>query len=161
MSIQTDFVTIIIALLLLAPIISLTNRIRKFRYRTKRRNSYISKTIDEIDYLKGKEFEEYLEALFHKVGYKSQLTKGSHDFGADLVMKSDRKKIIIQAKRYKGTVGVKAVMEVYAAMAYYKADEGYVFTNSTYTKNAVELAEATGVILCDKNDIIRIRERIK
>lgn len=126
----------------------------------KRRKAFISSNMAAVDSMSGLEFEYYLEALFHKKGYRSMVTKGSHDFGADLIMKSDQKKIVIQAKRSKTRVGVKAVMEIYAAKAYYRADEAYVFTNAYYTKSAKELAEATGVYLCDREDIIKIRNKI-
>lgn len=126
----------------------------------KRRKAFISSNMVAVDNMSGIDFEHYLEALFHKRGYHSIVTKGSHDFGADLIMKSDRKKIVIQAKRSKTKISVKAVMEIYAAKAYYRADEAYVFTNSYYTKSAKELAEATGVYLCDREDIIKMRNKI-
>jgi len=47
----------------------------------------------------------------------------------------------------KNRVGISAVQEIYAAQAYYKAHEGWVLTNSVYTRQAKELAEACNVKL--------------
>ncbi|WP_438357468.1 restriction endonuclease, partial [Bacillus toyonensis] len=49
--------------------------------------------------------------------------------------------------RTKNRVGISAVQEVYAAQAYYKAHEGWVVTNSVYTRQAKELVEACHVKL--------------
>lgn len=133
----------------------------KIKLELKRKNKklYAKAKMYEIDRMSGSEFEKYLEALFYSKGYHSIVTQSSYDFGADLIMKNSSKIIVIQAKRYKGKVGAKAVMEVYSAQAYYKADEAYVFTNSYFTKQARELARATNVILCDRDSIIKFRNQ--
>jgi len=59
----------------------------------------------------------------------------------DLIAKKNGRTYIIQAKRYQGTVGNKAVQEVIAAVSYYNGDEGWVVTNSTFTPSAVALAQ--------------------
>jgi restriction system protein len=69
-------------------------------------------------------------------GYDVRGTPATGDQGADLIAERDGKKIIIQAKRYEGTVGNKAVQEVSEAVSYYGGDEGWVVTNSTFTASA-------------------------
>lgn len=76
----------------------------------------------DIDNMDGFLFEGYLVVLFKKLGYKPQVTKKVGDYGADLILKG-KKKIVVQAKRYKGNVGLQAVQEVYSAKAFYKCDE--------------------------------------
>ncbi|MFP7224791.1 restriction endonuclease [Priestia filamentosa] len=107
--------------------------------------------IQYIDQMDGFQFETYLKALFQQLGYKAQVTPKSGDFGADLIMKRQQK-IVIQAKRYgsKNRVSLSAVQEVYGAQAYYKADEAWVITNSSFTKSARALAEACNVQLFDR-----------
>lgn len=92
--------------------------------------------------------------FFQQLGYKIQVTPSSGDFGADLVMKG-KEKIVIQAKRYsaKNRVSLSAVQEVYAAKAYYKANQAWVVTNSYFTKQAKELAAACDVTLVDRADL--------
>lgn len=110
--------------------------------------------IQYIDQMDGFQFETYLKALFQQLGYKAQVTPKSGDFGADLIMKGQQK-IVIQAKRYgsKNRVSLSAVQEVYGAQAYYKADEAWVITNSSFTKSARALAEACNVQLFDRKDL--------
>ncbi len=90
------------------------------------------------------EFEEYLEVLFKKLGYKVKRTKASNDYGADLILYGDRR-IAIQAKRYNKTVGVKAVQEVNSARQYYNTTYAWVITNNYFSSNAVNLASVANV----------------
>ena len=114
----------------------------------------IQSGIKDIDKMNGYEFEQYLRALFKKLGYRPDLTKKSGDYGADLILEG-KNKIVIQAKRYgyKNRVSLDAVREVYASMAYYRANEGWVITNSFFTKQAKELAKACNVKLLDRYEL--------
>ncbi|WP_332631998.1 restriction endonuclease [Halalkalibacter flavus] len=109
--------------------------------------------IHEIDQMDGYEFERYLKELFKSRGYSVIKTPNSGDFGADVLIEKDGFKIAIQAKRYQGNVGIKAVQEIQSAMLYYKSDEAWVITNSNYTKSAKELAEKTGVRLVNREKL--------
>ena len=82
----------------------------------------------------------------------------SGDQGADLIAKKDGRTIIIQAKRYQGTVGNKAVQEVASAVSFYGGDEGWVITNSTFTPSARALAQKTNVRLFEGRDLERLGE---
>ena len=106
--------------------------------------------IDEIDKMDGYQFEEYLALLFRQHGYKADVTRKSGDFGADLILQKDGVKIVVQAKRHKQNVGIKAVQEVYASMAHYKANEAWVVTNSEFTEAARKLARANNVKLINR-----------
>ncbi|MCR8872000.1 restriction endonuclease [Peribacillus frigoritolerans] len=89
--------------------------------------------IYEVDQMPGAVFEEFLEILLTRRGYQVRLTSASGDFGADLILTTDTKIIAVQAKRYKNTVGVKAVQEIVGAKSYYCADECWVITNNYFT----------------------------
>ncbi|WP_429675644.1 restriction endonuclease [Bacillus pseudomycoides] len=110
--------------------------------------------IQFIDKMDGFQFEVYLKALFRELGYRPEVTKRSCDYGVDVILKG-RNRIVIQAKRYgiKNRVGIRAVQEVYAGKAYYKADEAWIVTNSFYTKQAEELAKACQVKLIDRFEL--------
>jgi restriction system protein len=110
--------------------------------------------IAQIDKMDGDEFERYLEQFFKAQGYKSIKTKASGDFGADVIIEKNNIRIAIQAKRHGQNVGVKAVQEVVAAKAHYKAHEAWVVTNSEYTEQAVRLAKSNGVKLIDRQQLI-------
>lgn len=107
----------------------------------------------DIDSFAGLQFEAFLETLFTKMGYHSIKTKASGDQGADLVLEKAGKTLVVQAKRYTGSVGNDAVQQVVAAKAYYNAHEGAVITNSVYTKSAKELAAANDIKLWDRSDL--------
>lgn len=111
-------------------------------------------SIKKVDKMTGIEFENFLLTHFKALGCKAETTKASNDYGADLIIEYKRRRISIQAKRYHGTIGVKAVQEVIGSMAYYGTDYGLVITNSHYSKNAQELALANHVILWDRDVLI-------
>lgn len=117
--------------------------------------------IDQIDSMDGKTFEKYLEVLFEKLGYRVERTQYIGDYGADLVTIKDGVKTIIQAKRFKGKVNVKAVQEAVAAKGYYGCSKAMVVTNSYYTKPAIELAKANNVQLWNRNDLVRALLSVK
>lgn len=146
--------SIIILAVFLMVGISVFNRIRV--------NQKLAKSgIKEIDKMDGIQFERYLSTLFKKLGYKVQVTRASGDFGADLVLIRENKKIIVQAKRYKSNVGIKAVQEIASAKLHYKATDAWVVTNSFFTNAAVKLAKSNHVHLINRNDLIELILSIK
>lgn len=100
--------------------------------------------------LSGVEFEIWISKLLKENGFADvRGTPATGDQGADLIAKKDGKTIIIQAKRYQGTVGNKAVQEVISAVQFYRGDEGLVITNSTFTPSAKALAHRSNIKLID------------
>ena len=119
-------------------------------------NMRLSKSrIYEVDRMDGKTFEKYLEVLFRKLGYKVERTRYIGDYGADLIVSNDGIKTVMQAKRFKNKVGVKAIQEALAAKGYYECTEAMVVTNSFYTKQAIELAKANRVKLWNREDLVK------
>lgn len=110
--------------------------------------------IGDIDRMDGLAFEQYLEVLFGKLGYKVERTRYVGDYGADLITQKDGVKTVIQAKRYGKAVGIKAVQEAVAAKGMYGCTEAMVVTNSSYTRAAVELAWANRVVLWDRDRLV-------
>jgi restriction system protein len=110
--------------------------------------------IDEIDKMDGLTFEKYLNNLFLRLGYDVERTRYVGDYGADLVLIRGENRIVVQAKRYKSKVGIKAIQEVVASKAKYNCNKAMVVTNSYYTKQAVELAKANAVELWDKVKLV-------
>ena len=66
------------------------------------------------------EFEALITNLFARIGLETRLTQASRDGGVDCVAFDPRPifggKVVIQAKRYKNTVGVSAVRDLYGTM---------------------------------------------
>lgn len=112
--------------------------------------------IRHVDRMDGAEFETITAKYLKKLGFDVEFTSASHDYGADLILRKRNRCVAVQCKRYQGSIGVKAVQEVIGSMAYYQADFGLVITNSSYTKNAWNLAEANGVALWDREILIKL-----
>jgi restriction system protein len=110
--------------------------------------------IREIDQMSGQNFEEYLKVLLKSLGYRVKLTPSTGDYGADLVLTTSELRIIVQAKRYKKNVGIKAVQEIASAKSHYKANECWVITNSFFTEPAKKLASSNQVRLVDRDLLI-------
>lgn len=126
----------------------------KLSYRIYEKQKLAKSGIYEIDQMTGKTFEKYLEVLFERLGYKVERTGYIGDYGADLVTTKDGVKTIIQAKRFKGKVGIKAVQEAVAAKGYYGCTKAMVVTNSFYTKQAIELAKVNDVALWNRKNLV-------
>ena len=119
---------------------------------------YLNSPLSKIDKMNGEEFEYYLKLKLQKLGYKVEITPKTGDYGADLFCFRGDETIVIQAKRYENNVGTAAVQEVTAAREYYEANSAVVVTNSYFTLNALNLAEANKVALIDRDDLLNFRE---
>lgn len=99
----------------------------------------------------GAQFERYLAMLFRDLGYRVKTTPTSGDFGADLILTNQGgMKHAVQAKFYNsGTIGVAPIQEVYASLAHWRADDGWVVTNCAFSKAANRLARENNVRLID------------
>lgn len=113
-------------------------------------------SMNQIDKMTGEQFEIYCKGLFEKQGYRVSTTKRSGDFGADLILESNRKKIVVQVKRFKNNVGISAIQEVVSALPVYKGQEAWVITNSYFTSAAIQLAKANNVRLLNRDDLLRM-----
>lgn len=114
-------------------------------------NKKLFTSIDDIDLMDGTEFEELIAKLFRKMGYDAEVTKASGDQGIDVIATKNGFKYGIQAKCYSGQVGNSAIQEVVAGKTYYSLNKAIVVTNNFFTKSAIKLAEANGVVLWDRN----------
>lgn len=110
----------------------------------------------DVDRFTGRQFEEYLQFLFRKLGFKTSLTPPQGDFGADLILERDGLRTAVQAKRFAGTVGVDAIQQVVAAMPFYECNRAIVVTNSYFSKRAQELAKANQVELWDRKKLTSV-----
>lgn len=102
---------------------------------------------EEMD---GHEFEYFCADLLHNRGFEGvEVTKGSGDYGIDILAEKDGVTYAIQCKRYATPVGVKAIQEAYAGRDYYDRMVGAVLTNQYFTSPAVEAAKKLKILLWD------------
>ncbi|MCR5106938.1 MAG: restriction endonuclease [Lachnospiraceae bacterium] len=104
-----------------------------------------------MDEMEGHEFEYYCADILRRAGFSDvEVTKGSGDFGADILAEKDGVSYAVQCKCYDKPIGVKAIQEVYAAKDYYDRMVGVVMTNQFFTQPAVEMAKKLNVMLWDR-----------
>jgi restriction endonuclease Mrr len=100
-----------------------------------------SKTMVDVSMMTGLEFERFLKRLFTKMGYTNISLTPPNDQGGDLLCVSPGgTRIVVQAKRWRDSVGNGAVQELLGAMLLYDCVEGMVVTSSMFTAAAQELA---------------------
>ncbi len=110
------------------------------------------------------EFENLTSNLFSKMGLESKLTRASKDGGVDAVAFDTRPvlggKIVIQAKRYKNTVGVSAVRDLYGTMMNEGASKGIIVTTSGYGPDAYEFAKDKPLELIDGGGLLYLLDQV-
>ena len=109
------------------------------------------KKVAVIDSMEGREFEFFCADLLRKKGCEEvEVTKGSGDYGIDILAEKEGISFAIQCKRYQDPVGVKAIQEAYAGRDYYDKMVGAVLTNQYFTASAVEAAKKLKILLWDR-----------
>ena len=108
--------------------------------------------------LSPKEFEFLITNLFEKMGLETRQTQASRDGGVDCVAYDPRPifggKVVIQAKRYKNTVGVNAVRDLFGTMQNEGASKGILVTTSGYGKASYDFANGKPLELLDGGNLL-------
>lgn len=108
--------------------------------------------------LKPSEFESLITNLFEKMGLETRQTRPSRDGGVDCVAYDPRPvlggKVVIQAKRYKNTVGVSAVRDLFGTVHNEGASKGILVTTSGYGKASFEFAEGKPLELLGGSNLL-------
>ena len=124
------------------------------RSASKRRGRF--STLDEME---GHDFEYFCARLLERRGFiEVEVTKGSGDYGIDILAEKEGVTYAIQCKCYSAPVGVKAVQEAYACRDYYDRMVGAVLTNQYFTTPAVEAAKRLKILLWDRGYLERMME---
>ena len=106
---------------------------------------------DAFEDMDGHEFEYFCADLLEQRGFvEVEVTRGSGDYGIDILAEKDGVTYAVQCKRYTAPVGVKAIQEAYAGRDYYDRMVGAVMTNQYFTAPAVEAAEKLHILLWDR-----------
>lgn len=104
-----------------------------------------------LDEMEGHEFEYFCADVLRRNGFiEVEVTKGSGDYGIDILAEKDGVTYAVQCKCYSDSVGVKAIQEAYAGRDYYDRMVGAVLTNQYFTTPAVEAAKKLKILLWDR-----------
>jgi restriction system protein len=104
------------------------------------------------------EFENLITNLFQKMGLETRQTRPSRDGGVDCVAYDPRPilggKVVIQAKRYKNTVGVSAVRDLFGTVHNEGASKGILVATSGYGQASFEFAEGKPLELLSGSNLL-------
>lgn len=94
------------------------------------------------------QYEKLVASGFEKKGYKVELTPSTNDYGVDIFLEKNSRKIAVQVKMFGNTsrkVNRRMVMEFYGAKDYFECAEGIIVTNGKILSDAKEVAEKLGI----------------
>jgi HJR/Mrr/RecB family endonuclease len=99
-------------------------------------------------------YEEFIRKILHARGFGAKRTRGSGDYGVDVIASKNGKTFAIQCKLYNHTVGFKAVQEIVSGRVYYKTDYAVVVSDNSFTDAARSMARRSDVILVHHNNLL-------
>ena len=106
------------------------------------------------------DFESLITNLFATMGLDTRQTRASRDGGVDCVAFDSRPifggKVVIQAKRYKNTVGVSAVRDLFGTVQNEGASKGILVTTSGYGKASFDFARGKPLELLDGSHLLHL-----
>jgi restriction system protein len=113
------------------------------------------------------EFEHLVREIFEKEfsanGGEVKVTRASRDGGVDAIAFDPDPlrggKIVIQAKRYTGTVGVSAVRDLYGTVVNEGATKGILVTTSQYGPDAYAFAKDKPLTLLDGGNLLHLLQK--
>ena len=93
-----------------------------------------------IKELTPRDFEHLVEALYNKMGYKTELTPATRDGGKDVIAENinagERMKIYIECKKYTGKVGIAIVQRLLGVVSRKQVTKGIIITTADFTAPA-------------------------
>ncbi|HJG85687.1 restriction endonuclease [Pseudoflavonifractor capillosus] len=119
-------------------------------------------TYYDFDSFEGHEFEYWCANLLRCNGFENvEVTPESGDQGVDIIAEKDDIRYAIQCKCYSSNLGNTPVQEVWAGKSMYHCQIGVVMTNRYFTKSARDLADTTGVLLWDRDKLLKMMNILK
>jgi restriction system protein len=110
------------------------------------------------------QFENLVGNVFAKMGLDTRQTRSSRDGGVDVVAYDSRPvlggRVVIQAKRYRNTVGVSAVSDLFGTMMNEGANKGILVTTSGYGPDAFTFAKDKPIELIDGGQLLFLCDQV-
>jgi len=144
-------------------------------YRKSHKKSTINKTITETEpspvkyeyrsnhellrrlrQMKPQEFEHYIAEMFEKLGYRADVTGGTHDGGIDIIVRRDGVTSYVQCKKYvTRQVSVGGIRDFYGAVVdKLSGGQGYFVTTNIFTLEARHFAYDKPIELVDGTQLL-------
>jgi restriction system protein len=121
------------------------------------------RSLDSLRGLDWNELEKLVCAIFRRQGFKVSLRGGGGpDGGVDVVLRRSRRTLLVQCKQWKSKhVGVGVVRELAGIVAVQGVHGGIVVTCGSFTKDARQFAQKSGIVLIDGAGLIRMRSDMR
>jgi restriction system protein len=118
-------------------------------------------SFDLLMSLEWKRYEEICKELLQleiKGRFKVNVTQIGADGGIDLTVTDSKGKLLAigQCKAWSNVVGVSLIRELYGVMASEKVEQGYFFTTSWFSNDAIEFAKGKKLKLFDGTQQIKM-----
>ncbi|WP_456830989.1 restriction endonuclease [Deinococcus sp. UYEF24] len=131
-----------------------------FKVKTAQQRRQTALKLQDLQALTPRQLELHVATVVGSLpGWKAEATRSSSDQGADVIATSPTGiRVAVQVKHYRSPVGNKAVQEIVASKAFYRAEHAVVVTSGPgYTRSALELARANDVRLWQANDLFALQ----
>jgi len=147
---------------------ALDDRFERLRARTftlieKIKNTQRALLTSNFSTMSWEAFEHFIGMLLNEMGYDTQITPKTGDYGIDIVAKSQDEVIAVQCKKYREghNVGNQEVQMLLGAMQLttVKATRGILVTTSQFTRQAIKQAADTSVVLWNKHALHELVRR--
>lgn len=116
-------------------------------------------TLDDLMALSPSQFEGWVQGLFQDRGYFVHNTPTIADHGIDLWLVTPAgERVVVQCKRYGGTVGEPVVRDLYGVMQHEEASRGFLVTTGRFSEAAREWAQGKPIDLIDGPQLVRMSE---
>lgn len=100
-------------------------------------------------------FELAVANLFRRNGYTAEVSNRGGDGGVDIILEKAGRRIAVQCKRYKGSVGPHAARDLWGTMHHLGYSEGCIVTTIGFTKGVKDFVQDKDIHLVDLNDILK------
>tara|TARA_B100000214_G_scaffold115042_1_gene81231 strand:+ start:814 stop:1125 length:312 start_codon:yes stop_codon:yes gene_type:complete len=103
--------------------------------------------------MSGEDYEFYFSGILLNAGWNVEQSPSTKNQGVDLITEIEDAKFCIQSKRNSNAVGNKVFQEIIPGTQFHGRTHSVVVSNAGLSKSARELAESTGMILINDNDL--------
>lgn len=135
----------------------IVSRKRKSRERFRRL------TLERFMKMDPREFERVVADMLRAMGYKDvRVVGGSGDRAVDILARYGKDTVAVQCKRYTGKKVTSPEIQMFIGMMLteYRVRKGIYITTSSFTQDAMELAERHGIELWDGHKLADIASRL-
>lgn len=94
------------------------------------------------------EYEHYVAQLFKEMGYKTDVTSFSNDYGVDVFAFKGEEKIAIQVKKYGNSnrkINRDVFLKLHGSKDYFDCTKAIVATDGSIMPDAKQVAEKLGI----------------